>query len=166
MGNGKSYKVLVSGAGGFVGSAVCSEFIADSADVTAIGRTPPKDGRVGFIKWDSSNSNPPPLDGYDVIVHLAAESVFGFWTKSKREKILKSRVDSTKKLAEAAANSKIPPRVFICASAVGYYGNRACGDESLPKGSGFLSDVCAAWEASTKCAESAGVRTVNLALGL
>ena len=87
MGNGKSYKVLVSGAGGFVGSAVCSEFIADSADVTAIGRTPPKDGRVGFIKWDSSNSNPPPLDGYDVIVHLAAESVFGFWTKSKREKI-------------------------------------------------------------------------------
>lgn len=155
MENGKSYKVLVSGAGGFVGSAVCSEFIADSAEVTAIGRTPPKDGRVGFIKWDSSNSKPPQLDGYDVIVHLAAESVFGFWTKSKREKILKSRVDSTKKLAEAAANSKLPPKVFICASAVGYYGNRACGDESLPKGSGFLSDVCAAWEASTKCAESA-----------
>lgn len=51
MENGKSYKVLVSGAGGFVGSAVCSEFIADSAEVTAIGRTPPKDGRVGFIKW-------------------------------------------------------------------------------------------------------------------
>lgn len=166
MENGKSYKVLVSGAGGFVGSAVCSEFIADSAEVTAIGRTPPRDGRVGFIKWDSSNSNPPQLDGYDVIVHLAAESVFGFWTKSKREKILKSRVDYTKKLAEAAANSKLPPKVFICASAVGYYGNRACGDESLPKGSGFLSDVCAAWEASTKCAESAGIRTVNLRFGI
>lgn len=89
MENGKSYKVLVSGAGGFVGSAVCSEFIADSAEVTAIGRTPPKDGRVGFIKWDSSNSNPPQLDGYNVIVHLAAESVFGFWTKSKREKNFK-----------------------------------------------------------------------------
>lgn len=134
--------------------------------MTAIGRTPPRDARMGFIKWDSSNSNPPPLDGYDVIVHLAAESVFGFWTKSKREKILKSRVDSTKKLAEAAANSKLPPKVFICASAVGYYGNRACGDESLPKGSGFLSDVCAAWEASTKCAESAGIRTVNLRFGI
>ena len=166
MENGKSYKVLVSGAGGFVGSAVCSEFIADSAEVTAIGRTPPRDARMDFIKWDSSNSNPPPLDGYDVIVHLAAESVFGFWTKSKREKILKSRVDYTKKLAEAAANSKLPPKVFICASAVGYYGNRACGDESLPKGSGFLSDVCAAWEASTKCAESAGIRTVNLRFGI
>lgn len=138
MENGKSYKVLVSGAGGFVGSAVCSEFIADSAELTAIGRTPPRDARVGFIKWDSSNSNPPQLDGYDVIVHLAAESVFGFWTKSKREKILKSRVDSTKKLAEAAANSKLPPKVFICASAVGYYGNRACGDESLPKGLGVF----------------------------
>ena len=89
MENAKSYKVLVSGAGGFVGSAVCSEFIADSAEVTAIGRTPPRDARVGFIKWDSSNSNPPQLDGYDVIVHLAAESVFGFWTKSKRGKIQK-----------------------------------------------------------------------------
>jgi len=53
MENGKSYKVLVSGAGGFVGSAVCSEFIADSAEVTAIGRTPPRDARMGLLKLKS-----------------------------------------------------------------------------------------------------------------
>jgi uncharacterized protein (TIGR01777 family) len=112
---------------------------------------------------------PPELiSGFDAVIHLSGESVTGRWTDAKKKRIRDSRVVSTQNLSQALANADPRPKTFICASAIGYYGNR--GDEPLteesPSGDGFLSEVCREWEAATKTATDAGIRTVNLRIGL
>ena len=112
---------------------------------------------------------PPALvSGYDTVIHLSGESVAGRWTASKKARIRESRVVSTKNLSQALAKTETPPKTFLCASAIGYYGNR--GDEILteecPSGTGFLSEVCREWEAATQAAATAGIRTVNLRMGI
>lgn len=112
---------------------------------------------------------PPELvSGLDAIIHLAGESVAGRWTESKKNRIRDSRVVSTHNLSQAVANAQKSPKTFICASAVGYYGNRGeeILDEESLSGDSFLSEVCREWESATEPAAEAGVRTVNLRLGL
>jgi hypothetical protein len=102
------------------------------------------------------------------VIHLAGETIAGRWTAAKKKAIRESRVLGTRHMAAALAGAPSPPRVFICASAIGYYGNR--GDELLtedsPPGQGFLAEACREWEAATQIAPHAGIRTVNLRLGL
>jgi hypothetical protein len=102
------------------------------------------------------------------VIHLAGESVAGRWTEAKKKAIRESRVQGTKHLTEALAQAQSRPRVFICASAIGFYGNR--GDEALteasPAGQGFLPEVSREWEAASRIAADAGIRTLNLRLGL
>jgi uncharacterized protein (TIGR01777 family) len=112
---------------------------------------------------------PPELiSGFDAVIHLSGESVVGRWTEAKKNLIRQSRVVSTQNLSQALSNAERQPKTFICASAIGYYGNR--GDEALteesPAGDGFLPEVCREWEAATKTAANAGIRTVNLRIGL
>ena len=111
---------------------------------------------------------PEVVSGYDAVIHLSGESVAGRWTAAKKARIRESRVVSTKNLSEALVRYEKPPKTFLCASAIGYYGNR--GDEVLtepsPSGTGFLSDVCREWEAATHTAANAAIRTVNLRIGL
>ena len=108
------------------------------------------------------------VSGFDAVVHLAGESIVGRWTVEKKNRIRDSRVIGTMHLAEALAEAAIKPRVFVCGSAIGYYGNR--GDEPLKEGStagtGFLSDVCREWEAATHSAVAAGIRTVMIRTGI
>jgi uncharacterized protein len=108
------------------------------------------------------------VSGFDAIIHLSGESIAGRWTAAKKARIRDSRVVSTKNLSDALAKSERPPKTFLCASAIGYYGNR--GDEILteesPSGTGFLSEVCGEWEAATHPAANAAIRTVNLRTGL
>jgi uncharacterized protein (TIGR01777 family) len=109
------------------------------------------------------------LEGFDAVVHLAGESIAeGRWTEAKRGRIRDSRVQGTRVLADTLARLIHPPKVFLCASAVGFYGSR--GDEELdeesPAGSGFLSDVCREWESACRPAVEAGIRVVNLRLGM
>jgi hypothetical protein len=108
------------------------------------------------------------VSGFDAVVHLAGESIVGRWTEEKRRAIRESRVQGTRHLAAALAQSDVKPRVLVCASAVGFYGNR--GDELLreesPGGQGFLPEVCRDWEAASRVAAEAGIRTVNLRIGL
>jgi uncharacterized protein (TIGR01777 family) len=111
---------------------------------------------------------PKLVSGFDAVIHLSGESVTGRWTEAKKNLIRVSRVVSTQNLSQALSNTEPRPSTFICASAVGYYGNR--GDESLTEesvfGNGFLPEVCREWEAATKTANDAGIRTVNLRIGL
>lgn len=108
------------------------------------------------------------VSGFDAVIHLAGESVMGRWTNEKKSAIRDSRVLGTRNLAAALAQSEAKPPVFVCASAIGFYGNR--GDEILgeksPIGRGFLPEVCGEWEEASQGAAKAGIRTVNARIGL
>lgn len=104
----------------------------------------------------------------EAVVHLSGESVFGWWSRAKRRRILDSRVQSTRLLARTLAEVERRPTVFASASAVGYYGDAEDVevDEHSPAGEGFLAQVCRAWEDETKPAEAAGIRTALLRIGV
>jgi uncharacterized protein (TIGR01777 family) len=108
------------------------------------------------------------------VIHLAGESVAQRWTKGARERILKSRVERTQALSEALSRAhregERAPQHLICASAVGYYGAHPelsePLDEQAPRGEGFLAEVCEAWERACEPAREAGVRVVNVRVGV
>lgn len=109
------------------------------------------------------------LDNCEAVIHLAGENIAdGRWDEEKKRRVRDSRVKGTRFLAETLARLERPPEVFICASAIGYYGDR--GDEVLteesPPGSGFLPEVCCQWEAAAEEARRAGIRTLHMRTGL
>lgn len=130
-------------------------------------RGPVKGGEQ--ISWDPSKPiAPDALSGFDAVIHLAGETIVGRWTAAKKARIHDSRVVGTNNLARALAQAKDKPQVFVCSSAIGYYGNR--GDEVLneasARGAGFLPEVCHEWEAATQAAAGAGIRTVQMRTGI
>jgi uncharacterized protein (TIGR01777 family) len=123
----------------------------------------------GQIAWDPAVAIAPELvSGFDAVVHLAGESIFGRWTAGKKRKILDSRVTGTLNLAQALARAEEKPKVFLSGSAIGYYGNR--GDELLSEesapGTGYLAEVCEAWEEATMPAVQADIRTAHIRTGI
>jgi uncharacterized protein (TIGR01777 family) len=104
----------------------------------------------------------------EAVIHLAGEPLGGRWSPSKKQRIRDSRVNGTRSLSEALIRIPRPPKVLVCASATGFYGSR--GDELLDEqsasGSGFLAEVCRAWEAATAPAAEGGIRVVNLRIGV
>ena len=140
-------KVLISGASGLLGSAISARLNAAGHQVTETSRS----GTNGAIIWRVQNEPAPvsALIDKDVVIHLAGESIAGGrWTAERKARIRDSRVLGTRNLVEGMTNAKNRPSVLICASAVGFYGDR--GDESLtedsPPGKGFLPEVCVEWE--------------------
>jgi uncharacterized protein (TIGR01777 family) len=159
-------RILISGASGLIGSAVVPALEADGGEVRRLVRGPARSANE--LQWEPMREVSPALvSGFDSVIHLSGESVAGRWTAEKKRKIRESRVVSTRNLAWAIAKAEQPPRIFICASAIGYYGNR--GDDILTEdsapGAGFLPDVCREWEAATHVG-MAGVRVVNLRFGI
>lgn len=121
------------------------------------------------ISWDPSVPiDPQMVSGFDAVIHLAGESIFGRWTEGKKSKIRDSRVVGTFNLASALAQAEEKPNVFICGSAIGYYGNR--GDEALREesapGTGFLAEACQDWEEATTPAVQADIRTAHIRTGI
>jgi uncharacterized protein (TIGR01777 family) len=165
---------VVTGATGLVGRRLVRRLLATGWAVRAVTRTPANarlPAGVEAVDWDGVRVAPQRLAGASAVVHLAGEPVFGgLPTPGRRDRIFASRVDSTRALV--AALGEVPaaerPGVFVCASAVGYYGSR--GEEPLPEsappGSGFLSDVCVAWEDEARAAEVHDVRVVSLRIGI
>jgi len=160
-------KILISGASGTIGAALLASFDPHSTQIVRLVR-----GRAQSatqIPWDPLVPvDPTAVSGFDAVVHLAGESVVGRWTEEKKKAIRESRVQGTRNLATALARSEAKPGVLVCASAVGFYASR--GDEILreesPAGQGFLPEVCREWEDASRIAAEAGIRTVNLRIGL
>jgi uncharacterized protein (TIGR01777 family) len=121
------------------------------------------------IVWDPAGAiAPEAVSGFDAVIHLAGESIFGRWTADKKRKIRDSRVLGTLNVASALARAERKPKVFVCGSAIGYYGDR--GDEALSEqaapGTGFLAEVCREWEEAAAPAVQAGIRTAHLRTGI
>jgi uncharacterized protein (TIGR01777 family) len=134
----------ITGASGFIGRRTAEMARARGYEVVPFSRQPRDAATRKFVPGE-----PADVDGLDAVLHLAGESVLGLWTKGKRARIMDSRVLGTRSIAEGFARAKSPPRVLISGSAIGYYGDTGDRevDESSPPGTGFLADVCRAWEA-------------------
>jgi uncharacterized protein (TIGR01777 family) len=162
-----SLRVLVSGASGLIGNALLSALSIEGSEFVRLTRNP--HAGAGTIQWDTAQSlSPAAVSGFDAVVHLAGETITGRWTEEKKRRIRDSRVQGTRNLAEALAKASRPPQVFVCASAIGFYGNR--GDEVLREdsssGNDFLSGVCREWEAAAQPAVNAGIRTAYTRFGI
>ncbi|MBJ7258617.1 MAG: TIGR01777 family oxidoreductase [Chthoniobacterales bacterium] len=150
----------ITGASGFIGRRAAGMARARGWEVVPFSRAPRDSSTRKFTPGE-----PADVDGLDAVLHLAGEPVLGLWTKKKRARIMDSRVLGTRSIAEGFARAAHPPRVLISGSAIGYYGdtgNRE-SDENSPPGTGFLADVCRAWEA--EALEVRDARTVLLRTG-
>jgi uncharacterized protein (TIGR01777 family) len=152
-----------------VGSALLPALAAKGAPVSILTRGAASG--AARIHWDpaSGRLDPASLAGHDAVVHLAGENIAaGRWTAARKEAIRASRVDGTRLLATALARLSPPPRALICASAIGYYGDRGAEvlTESSAAGTGFLPEVCTMWEAAATPARNRGIRVAHARFGI
>lgn len=163
-------RVAITGATGLLGSALTPFLTTGGHEVTAVSR---RRGRPGALHWDPAAGviDHAGLEGMDAVVHLAGETVGSRWSAHRKRRIRDSRVEGTMLLAEALAGLRRPPSVLVAASAVGIYGDR--GEEVLTEGAlpdGFPTDFFVElgrdWEGATEPARAAGIRVVNLRLGI
>ena len=163
-------KILISGATGLVGTTLIPTLTAKNYEVFKLVRKTPKS--ADEIQWDAekgfSDEEKSKLEEFDAVIHLAGDNVASEnWSQEKKRKIRDSRVVGTRVLVEALKTLKSPPKVFVSASAIGFYGNRE--DEILtedsPKGVGFFPEVCDAWEQEARKAEDFA-RVVMLRIGV
>lgn len=162
--------VLVTGSTGLVGTALVVALEAAGRRVVRAVRREVRDPATE-LRWDPVRGeiDRQRLAGVDAVVHLAGANIAGRrWTAAYKQQIRASRVAGTRLLSEALAALPEGPRVFACASAIGYYGDRgpAVLDESSAPGEGFLPEVCLEWEEACQPARAAGIRTVNLRIGV
>ncbi len=134
--NDSPFRVLITGASGLVGSALSTFLKSKGCTVVSYAR-----------------GNSESLEGFDVVIHLAGESISsGLWTKRKKQRIWESRIDGTRDLVTSLNALTYPPKVFISASAIGYYSSSySCQNENSPPGKSFLSSLCVEWERASSC---------------
>jgi uncharacterized protein (TIGR01777 family) len=158
--------VAVTGSGGTVGQALTALLTTSGHRVVKLVRRDPQ--RPDERRWDVDDPAADLLDGVDVVVHLAGESIAGRFDADHRRAVLDSRVGPTRKLAERVARSR-STSALVCASAVGLYGpdRGDCAlDESAEQGEGFLAEVVAAWESACEPAKEAGTRVAHIRTGV
>ena len=162
-------RILISGSHGFIGSAVFESLQKQGHELLRLIR-PTQIARSDEIFWEpvSQFINQSKLKNIDAVIHLAGENIFGRWNEKKKQAIYDSRVIGADFLCKTIAKLEPKPAVLLCASAIGYYGNR--GDEEMTESaspsSSFLSQVCQDMETATESAAKAGVRVVNLRFGM
>jgi uncharacterized protein len=164
-------RILVSGSSGLVGSALIPSLKGAGARIARLARPRTVQGASNEerIPWDPAQPiSPNAVSGFDAVIHLAGESIVGRWTASKKVRLRESRIPTTIYLAQALAQAKRKPQIFLSASAIGYYGNR--GDEVLTEesnpGTGFTADLAREWELASLPATDAGIRTVQMRIGV
>ncbi len=165
-------RILISGSSGLIGTAIASALARDGHTVQRLVRPGSKgQPRTGDVRWDpaSGEIDAGAAEGADAVVNLAGASIGeGRWTAARKKLLRASRIDSTRHLVRALGKLQKPPRVFVSASAVGYFGDR--GDEELTEESGaggdFLATLCKDWEAQAAAAANFGARTVCTRFGI
>lgn len=164
-------RVAITGSTGLVGSEVVTVLSGAGHEVVRLVRRVPSTEEKAVLRWDpgTGDVDAAGLEGFDAVLHLAGENVgSGRWTAARKAAIRDSRVNGTRLLCDALAGLARPPKTLVCASAVGYYGDR--GEEPLteesPPGTGFLPEVCREWEAASGPAARKGIRVVLLRIGM
>lgn len=162
-------KILISGSHGFIGTEVGDYLYRQGHTMLRMIRLK-RIAKSDEVFWSPQEEfiEHIKLHGIEAVIHLAGENVYGRWSEKKKEAIYNSRVQGTAFLSKKLAEMETKPKVLICASAIGYYGDRGeheCVESATP-GEGFLADVCKDWEEATKPAVAAGIRVVNLRLGV
>ena len=156
-------KILISGASGLIGKSITDYFRKSGHDIRLLVRR--QTNAADEIPWEAVNQSKESFEGFDVVIHLSGESIGAKrWTKTQRDKIRSSRIDSTYTLAKTLSRLSAPPELFLCASAIGIYGNRGSEEltEASDTGHSFLAAVCQDWEDATEPARKAGIRVVNM----
>ncbi|MBM2806305.1 MAG: hypothetical protein HW419_4198 [Deltaproteobacteria bacterium] len=167
-------RLVVTGASGFIGSALCPRLLEQGHTLTLFTRGSPRDASSGVKRWQHWTPGvlrqwDVELDGADGVINLAGEPIAEKkWSHTQRQLLIKSRVAATQSLVQACAKAKHKPKFLINASAIGYYGAR--DDEEIsedePPGDDFLSQLCRDWEEEAKKAEALGMRVVRLRTGI
>ncbi len=157
-------RIVITGATGFIGTHLASTLRQAGHEIVTLGRSDSADYR-----WNPADDAPSEaFEGAGAVVHLAGESVAQRWSTEVKQRIRDSRVLGTERLVHGLSITRNRPQALICASAVGYYGDR--GDETLTEsshpGSGFLPDVCRQWEEKADLAASLGMRVVKVRTGV
>jgi uncharacterized protein len=160
-------EIGLTGASGFLGRQIIDQAVAGGDKVVAFSRNPHRQIR-GCVRTESFGPG-LHLNGLSAVVHLAGESIFGLWTNAKKQRIFRSRLEGTRWIVKAIQGAPDPPKVLVCASAVGIYGDRH--EEEITErhtiGAGeFLSEVSQAWENEAQAATAAGTRVVSVRIAL
>lgn len=158
--------ILITGASGLVGSSLVQHLFSQGHRLFSLQRS--RDETSTFWQFDRISAA-SDQSSFDAVVHLAGENIAtGRWTDAKKKKILSSRIEGTRQLADYCAGLPRKPAVFFCASAIGFYGDR--GDETLDEtsvsGDNFVAEVCRAWENAAAPAAQAGMRVVFGRIGM
>jgi uncharacterized protein (TIGR01777 family) len=169
-------RVLITGGSGFLGRALSQALLGRGDRVTVLTRDParsrphlPPDVRVASWTPDREGPWTEELGVVDAVIHLAGEPVAQRWTAAAKDRIRKSRIDSTRLLVDAIGKAAHKPKVLVCASAIGFYGARPGSetlDETSERGQGFLADVVSEWEEAARGAEQHGLRVASVRIGV
>ncbi len=165
-------KCIISGGSGFIGRKLVDSLLKDDHYVSVWSRNPGEETRsaVGSFYWDTVGGEPAEesLNDFDAVIHLAGEPVAQRWSDEVKKRIRDTRVLGTRHLVSALGKVRHRPSILVCASAVGYYGDR--GEEILTEqsgqGRGFLADVCREWEQEADGAAVLGMRVVKIRISV
>lgn len=164
-------KIAITGGSGFVGSKLTRRLLELGHSILILDLNPPREVLSGATFIKTNLVTDIPLAEYlscDAVVHLAGVNIFGRWTEKYKKLILESRTQTAQALIDALRVAGHGPRVFVSASAVGFYGEggEAELNEESPNGSDFLAQVCAKWESVAGSAQGAGMRSVSIRTGV
>ena len=162
--------VAITGASGMVGAALAAGLRESGHHPVSITRQP-SESNQGSIIWDPLRgvTDPSRLETVDTVVHLAGENIAaGRWTAALKDRIRRSRVEGTRSLVKSIAAVSRRPKTLVCASAIGFYGERGDTvlDEDAVAGKGFLADVCREWEQEAQAATELGLRVAIVRIGV
>lgn len=161
--------VLMTGGTGFIGSKLVEKLTAEGHHVYILTRSPEKHKDSSYVSYISFNYPMKRLPFIHAIVNLAGESIFGYWSNEKKERILSSRIETTEKLIDLLLQMKTKPNVFLSGSAIGFYGTSDSliyTESMLDGGDDFLALVYKQWETAALTAKDLGVRTVLSRFGV
>ena len=165
-----SKRIVIAGGSGFIGRALAAEFSAQDFEVVVLTRTPrARAGNVREVAWDGKNIGEwiQNLDGAEAVINLTGKNINCPHTPENLAAIIASRVDSVNVIAAALQQIKIPPRIWVQASAVGFYGDTgsAIADEHSPVGNDSLAKICQQWESAFTATNTPQTRKVTLRIG-